>query len=132
MLFTDTQRVGDPAHGSRPQQVMVHTHRQVAGDVLIFNVFMSLQGKEAARDSVLKAMHSPSERPQRGPSTLPSSHRPIDIPVDRRPGESNGLAGQVHHLVLPHVQRGADGDNPRLPCGEGTSRTCGSWEGEQG
>lgn len=42
VLLADTQRVGDLARGSCPQQVVVHAHRQVAGDVLIFNVLMSL------------------------------------------------------------------------------------------
>lgn len=46
MLLTDTQCVGDPAHGSRPQQVVVHAYGQVAGDVLIFNILMSLRGSK--------------------------------------------------------------------------------------
>lgn len=63
-----------------------------------------------------------SGQPLAHPSLAPpSSHRAIDAPLEIGPGEGDGLAGQVDNLVLAHVQRGADGHDPGLPCGQGTS-----------
>lgn len=51
VLLADPQRVGDPAHGPGPQQVVAHAHRQVAGDVLVLHVLVGLRGGRAARGS---------------------------------------------------------------------------------
>lgn len=82
------------------------------------------------------AVRSTPETPRPGsgppPSPPPGSHRPVDAPADGGPGEGDGLAGEVHHLVLPHVQRGADGHDARLPCGDGTASPFGSRGGGGG
>lgn len=89
MLLADTQRVRDPAHGSCLQQVVVHTHRQVAGDVLIFNVLMSLRGEKAAKDSAPEAMRSPSLG---GHGLYPAPSRALTVPLTFQWTEGLGKA----------------------------------------
>lgn len=123
VLLTDPQRVGHPAHGPGAQQLVAHAHRQVAGDVLVLHVLVGLRG--AAQGSAPRGWSQPKFSP-----SPPGSHRPVDAPAHGGPGEGDGFAGEVHHLVLPHVERGADGHDARFPCGEGTKNPFGSPRGE--
>lgn len=114
-LLTGAELVEHPAHGSCPHQLVAHPHRQVAGDVLVVHVLVSL-GRAGRAGSV------PGQPLGQARPAPPSSHRAVDAPLDGGRGEGDGLAGQVDHLVLAHVQRGADGHDPRLAWGrQGTS-----------
>lgn len=70
VLLTDTQPVGHPAHGSCLQQVVAHPHRQVAGDVLLVRVLVSLGRAGRAGFSAWAA----PQTSQPGPSQLSPCH----------------------------------------------------------
>lgn len=98
VLLADPQRVGDPAHGPRPQQVVAHAHRQVAGDVLVLHVLVGLRGGRAARGSAPRgrAQHPGDAAARiRPPPCSPRPALTVPLMLQRTEGRGKAMALQV-------------------------------------